>query len=109
MFADLFGFGGFGGRRRRRRRRRACWSSGFSPTQARVPRLEYTTHVTLDRETAENAGKIYELLPKRDCGACGFDSCYDCAVAIASRKAPPDACRIVGKKIKPEVEKMLEG
>jgi len=64
---------------------------------------------SLGRSVAEDdkVRQIYEMLPKRDCGACGYDSCYDCAIAIASGKAPPDACKIVGKRIAPKIEEIL--
>jgi Na+-translocating ferredoxin:NAD+ oxidoreductase RNF subunit RnfB len=55
-------------------------------------------------EIEEKASRIYDLLPKRDCGACGYDTCYECALAIARGEAPPDACRIVGKKVAPQIE-----
>ncbi len=58
-------------------------------------------------EVIEKAERIYELLPKRDCGACGYDNCYQCALAIAKGEAPPDACRVAGKRIREEVEKIL--
>jgi len=58
-------------------------------------------------EVVQKAQEIYTLLPKRDCGACGYDNCYQCALAIAKGEAPPDACRIVGKKIKDKVEEIL--
>ena len=62
---------------------------------------------SIRRAEDEKVQQIYELLPKRDCGACGYESCYECAFAIASGEAPPDACRIVGKKIAPQIEKIL--
>jgi len=55
----------------------------------------------------EKVRQIYELLPKRDCGACGYDSCYECALAIANGEAPPDACRVAGKRIAPKIEEIL--
>jgi len=58
-------------------------------------------------ETLRKAEEIYNLLPKKDCGACGFDSCYETAVMISKGLAPPDACKVVGKKIKNEVERIL--
>ena|GEM_PF-633391 len=58
-------------------------------------------------EVIEKAQEIYALLPKRDCGACGYDNCYQCALAIAKGEAPPDACRVVGRKIKDKVEEIL--
>jgi Na+-translocating ferredoxin:NAD+ oxidoreductase RNF subunit RnfB len=58
-------------------------------------------------EIEEKASRIYDLLPKRDCGACGYDTCYECALAIAKGEAPPDACRIVGKKVAPQIKKIM--
>ncbi len=58
-------------------------------------------------EVIEKAQEIYALLPKRDCGACGYDNCYQCSLAIAKGEAPPDACRVVGRKIKDKVEEIL--
>jgi len=56
----------------------------------------------------EKVRKIFELLPKTNCGACGYSSCIKCARAIVSGAAPPDACRIIGSKIKDDVKKILE-
>jgi len=39
--------------------------------------------------------EIYELLPKRDCGACGYGSCYECAIAIAKGEATLDTCKVL--------------
>ncbi len=60
-------------------------------------------------EVIEKAERIYELLPKRDCGACGYDNCYQCALAIAKGEAPPDACKVVGKKVKGLIDEILRG
>lgn len=67
------------------------------------PRLPYFGR----QEYNPKAEEIYNLLPKLDCGACGYPSCYDCAIAIAEGYAPPDACRVSGQKIKKDVEKIL--
>ena len=96
------------GRRRMQRRRMRCrrgrrWLGFQLPS---IPiRLPSIRRVKED----EKVRQIYELLPKRDCGACGYESCYECALAIASGEAPPDACRIgiVGKKIAPQIERIL--
>jgi len=101
----VWGWLGFGkGRRRgrggrgrgvRRRMRRRCRRFAFQ--------LPFPVREVGD----EKVQRIYELLPKRDCGACGYDSCYECAMAIARGEAPPDACRIVGKRIAPKIEEIL--
>ncbi len=90
-----FGWGGKRNRRRMRCRRFAFQLPSF-PTSKRPAMVE-----------DEKVQQIYELLPKRDCGACGYDSCYDCAIAIANGEVPPDACRVVGKRIAPKIERIL--
>ncbi|MCD6358574.1 MAG: hypothetical protein J7L90_01270 [Dehalococcoidia bacterium] len=37
--------------------------------------------------------EIYEVLPKLDCGFCGFGSCGQFARAVAEGKASPFGCR----------------
>jgi len=41
----------------------------------------------------ENIKKIYESLPKRNCGLCGYDNCGQFAKAVAEKKASPFGCR----------------
>jgi Na+-translocating ferredoxin:NAD+ oxidoreductase RNF subunit RnfB len=41
----------------------------------------------------ENIKKIHELLPKRNCGLCGYDNCGQFAKAVAEMKASPFGCR----------------
>jgi len=41
----------------------------------------------------EKIGEIYELLPKLNCGFCGFGSCGQFARAVAEGKASPFGCR----------------
>lgn len=43
--------------------------------------------------------KIYNVLPKIDCGACGYPGCEPCAEAIASGKAPINACVVGGQPV----------
>ena len=53
-------------------------------------------------------GEVYYLLPKVDCGECGYPTCVDCARAMVSQDAPPDACAILGKEIKNRVEQIIK-
>ena len=46
-----------------------------------------------DKETVEKANKITGLLPKLNCGKCGFDNCGNFAMAVAEGKASPFGCR----------------
>ena len=41
--------------------------------------------------------EIYKLLPRANCGACGYPSCMALAEAIASGKADSAACKPGGK------------
>ncbi len=41
----------------------------------------------------EKTRKIYEALPKMNCGLCGFESCFKYAAAVAEGKASPFGCR----------------
>jgi hypothetical protein len=41
----------------------------------------------------EDIKKIYELLPKRNCGLCGYDNCGQFAQAVTEKKASPFGCR----------------
>ena len=41
----------------------------------------------------EDIKKIHELLPKRNCGLCGYDNCGKFAKAVAEKKASPFGCR----------------
>jgi Na+-translocating ferredoxin:NAD+ oxidoreductase RNF subunit RnfB len=40
----------------------------------------------------ENIKKIHELLPKRNCGLCGYDNCGKFAKAVAEKRASPFGC-----------------
>ena len=41
----------------------------------------------------EKIRKIYEVLPKLNCGVCGFESCGQFARAVAEGRASPFGCR----------------
>jgi uncharacterized Fe-S cluster-containing protein len=49
------------------------------------------TRVTIARK--DNIKKIYELLPKLNCGLCGYDNCGQFARAVAEGRASPSGCR----------------
>ena len=85
---------------RRRRRHRHRWRLRFLPLAntnlfnlfrnvLSKPKVEESNE--FERKVKE----IYELLPKRDCGACGYGSCYECAIAIAKGEATLDTCRVL--------------
>jgi hypothetical protein len=41
----------------------------------------------------ENIKKIHDLLPKRNCGLCGYDNCGQFARAVAEKRVSPFGCR----------------
>ena len=43
--------------------------------------------------TREKIKRIYEILPKMDCGLCGFESCSKFARAVAQGNTSPFGCR----------------
>ena len=43
--------------------------------------------------TKEKTRKIYDALPKMNCGLCGFESCGKFARAVAEGRASPFGCR----------------
>ena len=102
-----------GRRRRLRLRRKNCLNAkvryaGYALSYAR-PTYEFKLGESrISEADGELVRKIYSLLPKRNCGACGYPSCYDLAVAIASGKERSDACRIVGKQIAKEIDRILK-
>ena len=48
-------------------------------------------------------GQILEVLPGANCGGCGFPGCAGCASAIASGKAPLNACPVGGGPVAEKV------
>lgn len=47
----------------------------------------------MDTDTKEKIKRIYQVLPQRDCGFCGFDSCGRFARAVAEGRASPFGCK----------------
>jgi Na+-translocating ferredoxin:NAD+ oxidoreductase RNF subunit RnfB len=43
--------------------------------------------------TKNRIKRIYEALPRTDCGRCGFESCAKFARSVAEGKASPFGCR----------------
>ena len=53
--------------------------------------------------------RIYEILPKLNCRACGYNSCMDCAKAIANGEKRYDACRLLKPQQKEKIKEIIEG
>lgn len=66
-------------------------------------------YVEQHKEKDGLANRIYEILPKLDCRACGHASCMDCANAIANGNEGYDACRILKPEQKEKIREIIEG
>jgi Na+-translocating ferredoxin:NAD+ oxidoreductase RNF subunit RnfB len=47
----------------------------------------------METKTKDKIRRIYDTLPKMDCGVCGFDGCGQFARAIAEGRASPFGCK----------------
>jgi Na+-translocating ferredoxin:NAD+ oxidoreductase RNF subunit RnfB len=47
----------------------------------------------METKTKDKIRRIYDALPQRDCGFCGFNSCGQFARAVAEGKASPFGCK----------------
>jgi Na+-translocating ferredoxin:NAD+ oxidoreductase RNF subunit RnfB len=47
----------------------------------------------MDTSTKQKIKEIYQALPQRDCGFCGFDGCGQFARAVAEGRASPFGCK----------------
>ncbi|HID26190.1 MAG TPA: DUF134 domain-containing protein [Thermoplasmata archaeon] len=56
----------------------------------------------------EKTKRILQLLPKTNCGACGYLSCMEYAKAIASGNAPSNACKVIDSNIKDKIKEILK-
>ncbi|HKB85710.1 MAG TPA: RnfABCDGE type electron transport complex subunit B [Ignavibacteriaceae bacterium] len=52
-------------------------------------------------------GKINEVLPNANCGACGNAGCYDFAVKLVEGKAAPNGCPVGGKDVVDDISSIL--
>lgn len=51
--------------------------------------------------------EISEILPNNNCGGCGYPGCTQLAIAIAEKKARPDACPVGGEEVAGKIGKLL--
>jgi len=63
--------------------------------------------VKLAVRTNELENEIRKQLPGINCGACGYAGCDALAKAIASGKAPHDACKVGGKTVAEKIKEYL--
>ncbi len=78
---------------------------GVSPIRGRATNSNPTI---LTKEQEELAQKIYQYLPKINCGACGYPTCTECARAIAKGEAPYNACRVLKPEQHEKIKEILE-
>jgi Na+-translocating ferredoxin:NAD+ oxidoreductase RNF subunit RnfB len=46
----------------------------------------------VDKSSRRTAKKVYEYLPKKDCGQCGCETCMDYALKISDMRSKPYNC-----------------
>ncbi len=73
-----------------------------------VPTNVNPTNTTLTKEEEDLANKVYNLLPKIDCGSCGYPTCYDCARAIVKGEAPYNACKVLRPDQQEKIREILQ-
>jgi len=52
--------------------------------------------------------EVFELLPKYNCGACGFPGCKEMAGALLKHEAKPSQCKPMKKEDLPALEAYLK-
>ena len=51
---------------------------------------------------------IEAMLPKYNCGACGYAGCHDMAIGLLNKESKPGQCKPIKKEAKEELEKYLD-
>jgi len=52
--------------------------------------------------------EVVELLPRYNCGACGFPGCKEMAIALLNKEAVPTLCKPIKKDSLPPLEEYLK-
>lgn len=52
--------------------------------------------------------EVVELLPRYNCGACGFPGCKEMAIALLNKEAKPGLCKPLKKESLPPLEEYLK-
>ena len=52
--------------------------------------------------------EVVELLPRYNCGACGFPGCKEMAIALLNKEAKPALCKPLKKESLPPLEEYLK-
>lgn len=76
--------------------------------RAREPPRFQPKHQTTDDKENEKVKQILSLLLGINCGVCGYNTCEECAKAIASGNAPYYACKVADKETKDKIKEILE-
>ena len=59
-------------------------------------------------EEDPSIGEVVELLPKYNCGACGYPGCKEKAAGLLSGEAKPSLCKPMKKDALPALEAYLK-
>jgi len=52
--------------------------------------------------------EVVEVLPRYNCGACGFPGCKEMAIALLNNEAKPALCKPIKKESLPPLEEYLK-
>lgn len=52
--------------------------------------------------------EVVELLPRYNCGACGYPGCKEMAIALLNKEAKPALCKPMKKESVPPLEEYLK-
>ena len=52
--------------------------------------------------------EVVDLLPKYNCGACGFPGCKEMAIALLNKEAKPTLCKPLKKDALPPLQNYLK-
>lgn len=66
--------------------------------------VEKYFHVEEDPHIEE----VVELLPRYNCGACGYPGCKELAISLLAKDAKPAQCKPLKKEAEEELQKYLD-
>ncbi|MFA5466757.1 MAG: (Fe-S)-binding protein [Candidatus Izemoplasmatales bacterium] len=52
--------------------------------------------------------EVVELLPRYNCGACGYPGCKEMAIGLLKKEAKPDQCKPIKQEALAELRKYLD-
>lgn len=70
--------------------------------------LIYTVSKFFHVEEDPSIDEVVLLLPRYNCGACGFPGCKEMAIALLKKDAKPALCKPIKKESLPPLEEYLK-